>query len=108
MRFSKLARAFFASILLFSLLASLGLSVVPGQSRRQPPTSTEKKNKRPAETGQPGEKPEEPLPPDFTGKPQEAEKITVSTQIVNEHTVACHKKSGQSVTGFEKQNFSVE
>src|SRR5258706_7079865 len=108
MRFSKLARAFFASILLFSLLASLGLSGVIGQSRRQPPTSTEKKNKRPTETGQPGEKPQEPLPPDLTGKPQEAEKITVSTQIVNVDTVVYHKKSGQIVTGLKKENFSIQ
>ena len=105
MRFSKLARAFFASIVLFSLLASL--SSVLGQSRRQPPTSTEKKNKRPAETAQPGEKPEEPLPPDLTGKPQEAEKITVRTQIVNVDTVVYHKKSGQIVTGLRKENFSI-
>jgi VWFA-related protein len=108
MRFSKLARAFFATIVIFSLLASVGLSGVLGQSRRQPPTSTEKKNKRPAETGQPGEKPEEPLPPDLTGKPQEAEKITVSTQIVNVDTVVYHKKSGQIVTGLKKENFSIQ
>ena len=108
MRFSKLARASFASIVIFSLLASVGLSGVLGQSRRQPPTSTEKKNKRPTETGQPGEKPEEPLPPDLTGKPQEAEKITVSTQIVNVDAVVYHKKSGQIVTGLKKENFSIQ
>ena len=107
MRFSKLARPLFALVILFSLLASLGFSGALGQSRRQPPTSTEKKNKRPAETGQPGEKPEEPLPPDLTGKPQEAEKVTVSTQIVNVDTVVYHKKSGQIVTGLKKENFSI-
>src|SRR5258705_838215 len=107
MRFSKLARAFFASIVIFSLLASVGLSGVPGQSRRQPPTSTEKKNKRPTETGQPGEKPEEPPPTDVVGKPQEAEKISVTTQIVNVDAVVYHKKSGQVVTGLKKENFSI-
>jgi len=107
MRFSKAARAFFASIILFALVASLALSGVLAQSRRQPPTSTEKKNKRPAETGQPGENPQEPLPPDLTGKPQEAEKISVSTQIVNVDTVVYHKKSGQIVTGLKKDNFSI-
>lgn len=107
MRFFKLARAFFASIILLSLLASLGLSTAPGQSRRQPPTSSEKKNKRPTETGQQGQKPEEPLPPDLIGKPQEAEKITVSTQIVNVDVVVYHKKSGQIVTGLKKENFSI-
>ena len=108
MKFSKLARPFFASMIVFALLASLGLSGSLGQSRRQPPTSNEKKNKRPAETAQPGEKPaDEPLPPDLTGKPQEAEKITVSTQIVNVDTVVYHKKSGQIVTGLKKENFSI-
>jgi Ca-activated chloride channel family protein len=108
MRLFQQARAFFASIVLFSLLASLGLSGVLGQSRRQPPTSIEKKNKRPGEVPQPGEKPEEPLPPDLTGKPQEAEKVTVSTQIVNVDTVVYHKKSGQIVTGLKKENFSIQ
>ena len=106
MRFPKLTRAFFASIIVFSLLGSL--SFTPGQSRRQPPTSTEKKNKRPGEAPQPGEKPEEPLPPDLTGKPQEAEKVTVTTQIVNVDTVVYHKKSGQIVTGLKKENFSIQ
>ena len=108
MRLFKPARAFFALIILFSLLASLALSGVLAQSRRQPPTSTEKKNKRPTETAQPGEKPEEPLPPDLTGKPQEAEKVTVSTQIVNVDTVVYHKKSGQIVTGLKKENFTIQ
>ena len=107
MKFYKLGRAFFALIVLGSLLASLCLSAAIAQSRRQPPTSTEKKNKRPTETGQQGEKPEEPLPPDLTGKPQEAEKITVRTQIVNVDTVVYHKKSGQIVTGLKKENFSI-
>lgn len=106
MRFSRLPRALFASLVLFALLTSLGLSS-PGQSRRQPPTSSEKKNKRPTETGEPGQKPDEPLPPDLTGKPQEAEKVTVSTQIVNVDTVVYHKKSGQIVTGLKKENFSI-
>lgn len=89
------------------LLMGLTLSFALGQSRRQPPTSNQKKNKRPGETGQPGEKPEEPLPPDLTGKPQEAEKITISTQIVNVDAVVYHKKSGQIVTGLKKENFAI-
>ncbi|HEV7684161.1 MAG TPA: VWA domain-containing protein [Pyrinomonadaceae bacterium] len=107
MRLSKLARAFFFSLVVFSLLASLNPGSAPGQSRRQPPTSNDKKNKRPAETGQPGEKPEEPLPPDLTGKSQEAEKISVTTQIVNVDAVVYHKKSGQIVTGLKKENFTI-
>ena len=109
MKLSKPARALFASVVIFILLGSLGLSFVPGQSRRVPATSNEKKNKRPADTGQQGEKPaEEPLPPDLNGKPQEAEKVTVTTQIVNVDTVVYHKKSGQIVTGLKKDNFSIQ
>jgi len=109
MKLSKPARAFFASVVILILLGSLGLNFVPGQSRRVPATSNEKKNKRPAGTGQQGEKPaEEPLPPDLNGKPQEAEKVTVTTQIVNVDTVVYHKKSGQIVTGLKKDNFSIQ
>ena len=108
MRLSKLARALLVSIVIGTLLAGLGLSFALGQSRRQPPTSVEKKNKRPGEQGQQSEKPEEPLPPDLTGKPQEAEKVTVTTQIVNVDTVVYHKKSGQIVTGLKKDNFSIQ
>lgn len=108
MRLSKLARAFFVLIVIFSLGTSFILSPAIGQSRRQPPTTTDKKNKRPADPAQPGEKPEEPLPPDLSGKPQEAEKISVSTQIVNVDTVVYHKKSGQIVTGLKKENFTIQ
>ncbi len=107
MKLSTLARALFAVAVVSSLFAGLTLSLAFGQSRRQPPTTNEKKNKRPGETTQPGEKPQEPLPPDLTGKPQEAEKITISTQIVNVDTVVYHKKSGQIVTGLKKDNFTI-
>jgi len=107
MKLSKSARALFAIIIVSSLLGGLGLSFALAQSRRQPPSSTEKKNKRPADTGQQGEKPEEPVPPDLIGKPQEAEKITVTTQIVNVDAVVYHKKSGQIVTGLKKENFAI-
>jgi len=107
MKLSKSARALFAIIIVSSLLGGLGLSFALGQSRRQPPSSTEKKNKRPTDTGQQGEKPEEPVPPDLIGKPQEAEKITVTTQIVNVDAVVYHKKSGQIVTGLKKENFAI-
>ena len=76
------------------------------QSRRQPPTSSEKKNKRPGDTT-PGQEKQEPPPPDLVGRPQDAEKVTVSTQIVNVDTVVYHKKSGQIVTGLKKENFTL-
>jgi Ca-activated chloride channel family protein len=107
MKFPQLALSFFASIVLSALL--IVPITAPGfaQSRRQPPTSNEKKNKRPSETTGQGEKHEEPLPPDVVGRPQEAEKVTVSTQIVNVDTVVYHKKSGQIVTGLKKENFAI-
>ena len=77
------------------------------QSRRVPPTSNEKKNKRPAETpGKEGE--QEPLPKDLEPvKPQDLEKVSISTQIVNIDAVVYHKKSGQIVTGLKKPNFAI-
>jgi Ca-activated chloride channel homolog len=104
MKLSRFARSFFVLLVASSLLAGLGFSFAFGQSRRQPPASNQKKNQRP----QPGQKPEEePLPPDLTGKPQDADKITVSTQIVNIDAVVYHKKSGQIVTGLKKENFAI-
>ena len=105
MKLSKLARPLLALILVCSL-ANLGLSLSYAQSRRLPPTTNEKKNKRP-EPGQEGQKPDEPLPPDLTGKPQDAEKITVTTQIVNVDAVVYNKKSGQIVNGLKKENFAI-
>jgi VWFA-related protein len=89
-------------------LMLLGASVSPGwsQSRRQPPTSTEKKNKRPSETPKPGE--QEPLPQDLEpAKPQDIEKVAITTQIVNIDAVVYHKKSGQIVADLKKPNFAV-
>lgn len=92
-----------AMLLLIGTNANLAVS----QSRRQPPT-TEKKNKRPGEATKQGEKQEEPLPPDITPtKPQDIEKIAISTQVVNIDAVVYHKKSGQIVTGLKKTNFAV-
>src|SRR6266542_3463774 len=107
MKLSKFARSLFALIVVATFFASLSLNLSAGPSRRQPPTYNEKKNKRPGEPGQPREKPEEPLPPDLTGKPQEAEKVTITTQIVNVDAVVYHKKSGQIVTGLKKANFAI-
>ena len=103
MSFSRLVRSFFVLLVASSLLAGLTFTFAFGQSRRQPPSS-QKKNQRP----QPAQKPEEePPPPDLIGKPQDAERITVSTQIVNIDAVVYHKKSGQVVTGLKKDNFAI-
>ncbi|HZJ42553.1 MAG TPA: VWA domain-containing protein [Pyrinomonadaceae bacterium] len=79
------------------------------QSRRQPPTTNEKKNKRPSETPKEGDKEQqEPLPPDLTPtKPQDIEKLAISTNVVNVDAVVYHKKSGQIVTGLKKGNFAI-
>ena len=91
-------------------LLLLGANINPGwsQSRRQPPTSNEKKNKRPTETQKPGEPGQEPLPKDLEpAKPQDIEKVSISTQIVNVDAVVYHKKSGQIVTDLKKPNFAI-
>ena len=106
MRFNR-----FYSLFAFALsLMLLGATVNPGwsQSRRTPPTSNEKKNKRPSETPKPGEEPQEPLPRDLEpAKPQDIEKVSISTQIVNIDAVVYHKKSGQIVTDLKKPNFAL-
>src|SRR5438094_2210116 len=88
----------------FSLAAFKTIPVF-AQARRQPPPSDQKKNKRPPE-GQQTEK-QEPLPPDLAGKPQEAEKVTIVTNIVNVDAVVYNKKSGGIVTGLKKDNFAI-
>ena len=108
MKFSSFARSFFVMLVATSLLGGLTFSFAFAQSRRQPPVSNQKKNQRPQPDQKPDQKPEEePLPPDLAGKPQEAEKVTVSTQIVNIDAVVYHKKSGQIVTGLKKENFAI-
>ena len=107
MRFHK-SYSFFSVGLVFLLL--LAMNPYPGftQSRRQPPTTNDKKNKRPGEAPKEGEKQEqEPLPPDLTGKPQDVEKLSITTQVVNVDAVVYHKKSGQIVTGLKKANFAI-
>jgi VWFA-related protein len=107
MKLSRHGLYFFAFILITALLTSTTATLARAQSRRQPPAGNQKKNKRPGETPQPGEKQEEPLPADLTGKPHEAEKLTISTQIVNVDSVVYNKKSGQIVTGLKKENFAI-
>ena len=107
MKLSKIVCSLFVLPLVAGLFAPT-FDLATAQSRRQPPTSTEKKNKRPPEPGeQPEQKPEEPIPNDIVGKVQDADKITISTQVVNVDAVVYHKKSGQVVTGLKKENFAI-
>ncbi len=109
MKFSKLASTLSVALIASGVFVSSHSDLAKAQSRRQPPTSTEKKNKRPPEPGeqQPEQKPEEPTPTDIVGKLQDAEKITITTQVVNVDAVVYHKKSGQIVTGLKKENFAI-
>lgn len=75
------------------------------QSRRQPPTSDAKKNKRPPQGKETGEKEQEPVPTDIAGK--DTETIKVSTNLVNVDAVVYNKKSGQITTGLKKDNFEL-
>ena len=105
MKLSRLCRYLLAFAVVSGFLLADLANLANAQSRRQPPTTNEKKNKRPAEKKD-GEN-QEPLPPDLVGKPQDAEKLTISTQIVNVDAVVYHKKSGQVVNGLKKENFAL-
>jgi Ca-activated chloride channel homolog len=96
-------------ILVFGLMlpmALAGSSSLFAQARRQPPVSDQKKNKRPAE-GQPDETKEEPPPKDVVGKPQDAEKLTTTTNVVNVDAVVYNKQTGQPQLQLGKDNFAI-
>lgn len=106
MRFNKFYSTF-SLCLVLSLFVASNLNLAMAQSRRQPPTTNEKKNKRPDPTKE-GEKQGEPLPPDvIPTKPQDIEKLKISTNVVNVDAVVYHKKTGQIVTGLTKANFAL-
>lgn len=99
--------AAFAVILTLVFATTGHITTALAQSRRQPPVSNQKKNKRPADGGQQSGEKQDPLPPDIVGKPQEAETVKVTTALVNVDAVVYHKKSGQIVTGLKKENFTI-
>lgn len=92
-------------VICFALLAGMtgGLFTLQAQSRRQPPPTNQKKNKR-TDASQEGK---EETPTDVIGKPQEAETVKVVTAVVNVEAAVYHKKSGKIVTGLTKDNFAV-
>jgi Ca-activated chloride channel family protein len=97
-------------LLLLAVVAGLGLassSLVLSQSRRQPPSSDQKKNKRPDEKPESDEQKPEPTPPDIMGKPQEAEKVAVTTNLVNVDAVVYNKKTGQPQIQLKQGNFAI-
>lgn len=97
------------SLLALALIFALGVAgnfSILAQSRRQPPVANEKKNKRP-DPSQKSEEQKEEAPPDIVGKPQEAETVSVTTNLVNVDAVVYQKKSGQIINGLKKENFAI-
>jgi len=95
-------------LLCVALVGSAQTFSLFGQARRVPPTSDEKKNKRPTpgqEKSDEKEEQPEPLPTDIAGK--DTETVKVSTNVVNVDAVVYNKKSGQITTGLTKKNFEV-
>src|SRR6266481_5205611 len=93
-------------VVAFSLAVFKTISVF-AQARRQPPVSDQKKNKRPPEGQQTEDQKQEPLPPDLIGKPQEVEKLTVTTNLVNVDAVVYNKKTGQPQINLKQGNFAI-
>ncbi|HEX8772490.1 MAG TPA: VWA domain-containing protein [Pyrinomonadaceae bacterium] len=112
-RFISLRRFYALSLILMLALGVAGNLTTFAQSRRQPPVSNQKKNRRPGEgtqptqSGQQQQPEEEPLPPDIVNKPQEAETIRVSTAVVNVDAVVYGKKSKAIITNLKRENFAI-
>lgn len=96
-----------AFVLVFSLLlgAASSLATLAQSRRQQPAPSNQKKNKRP--DGTKNGEPQEEAPTDVVGKPQEAETVTVTTNVVNVDAVVYNKKTGQIITGLKRENFAI-
>ncbi|HEY0547204.1 MAG TPA: VWA domain-containing protein [Pyrinomonadaceae bacterium] len=102
----KLFRRISAVAIIFTMLVGAFGNLArttQAQARRQPPSTNQKKNKRPDET----QKGQEETPTDVVGKPQDAETVSVSTSLVNVTAAVYHKKSGQVMAGLKKENFAV-
>ncbi|MFN2576071.1 MAG: VWA domain-containing protein [Pyrinomonadaceae bacterium] len=97
---------FLVLVLGFNFWAGSTLQVL-SQARRQPPSSDQKKNKRPDPAQQTEEKKPDPLPPDIAGKQQEAEKLSVTTNLVNVDAVVYNKKTGQPQINLKQGNFTI-
>jgi VWFA-related protein len=108
MKSIRLCRRVFVLLVGLSLSFSSVQSVsVQAQARRQPPSSDQKKNKRPPEGQQTEEQKQEPLPKEILGKPQDAEKLSVTTNLVNVDAVVYNKKTGQPTLQLRQGNFAV-
>jgi Ca-activated chloride channel family protein len=108
-RFISLRRLYAVALACAMLCGAAGPLQSFAQSRRQPPVSNQKKNRRPGEGTQQngGQQQQEQLPTDIVGKPQEAETIRVTTAVVNVDAVVYDKKSKQIITNLKKENFAI-
>src|SRR5580765_6257176 len=104
---NTLRSLFLAALALVASFSLASSSLVLSQSRRQPPSSDQKKNKRPEEKPESDEQKPEPTPPDIMGKQQEAEKVAVTTNLVNVDAVVYNKKTGQPQLALKKDNFAI-
>ena len=98
----------------FVLLIGLSLGLgsfqsipVQAQSRRQPPSSDQKKNTRPPDKQQTDEQKQDQVPAEILGKPQDAEKLSVTTNLVNVDAVVYNKKTGQPTLQLKQGNFAI-
>jgi VWFA-related protein len=91
-------------IVLALMLGTVNLNVFT-QSRRQPPTTNDKKNKRPDPDEQKTQDPA--TPPDIINKAQDADKLTISTSVVSVDAVVYNKKTSQITTGLKRGNFAI-
>jgi VWFA-related protein len=109
MKSIKSCRRFFLLSIALALAFSTTVTLpVVAQSRRTPPTTDQKKNKRPTEGEKTDEQKPEPLPPDIiNAKPQEGDKVVVSTNLVNVDAVVYNKKTGQPQLELKKENFAI-
>jgi hypothetical protein len=98
--------------LALAVVAGFGLvsnSLVLSQSRRQPPSSDQKKNKRPDEKPESDEQKPEPTPPDIMGKQQEAERSPSHNQPRQrpDAVVLTTRSTGQPQIQLKKDNFAI-
>src|ERR1041384_6060716 len=101
-------RFFLLSIALALAFSTTVTLPVVAQSRRTPPTTDQKKNRRPTEGKKTDEQKPEPLPQDIiNAKPQEGDKVVVSTNLVNVDAVVYNKKTGQPQLELKKENFAI-
>ena len=104
MKYFSSSRGFSALAITLALILGASSLTVFAQARRQPPTTNDKKNKRPDPDAQ---KQQQPAPADIVNKAQDADKLTISTSVVSVDAVVYQKKTGQITTGLKRGNFAI-